>query len=293
MNVCLPKTLDEDLGNAARTYANLGWHVVPMRADRSGAYVKYANESTPNPKLASEFFQEWPDALLCIKLPRNVAVLDVDPRARSCSEILSELNSKFDLPTTCSIRTPKGGLHLWFELPEGVTAKNWTSQHGKFPIDGVDIRTNGGLATLPPSKRRDGNYSWCSWTTIVPLAPKALEDALCPSPPATPLPHLAAKRFSGNPTRYGQSALEDELRRVAMSAVGGRNHALFIAAANLGSLHAAQIIPDVRRSLVRAADVCRLTRDDGRRSCIATIESGWRRGLANPRAVNRGWNNAG
>lgn len=292
MNIRLPKTLDKSLPNAASNYAKLGWHVVPMRADRSGAHQKYANQSSPKPELASEFFREWPDALLCIKLPRNVVVLDVDPRARSCLEIVSELNSVFELPATCCIRTPKGGVHLWYELPEGVTARNWTSQHGKFPIDGVDIRTNGGLATLPPSRRSDGDYSWHSWTPIVPIAPKTLVDALCPSLDATLSHPVAAKRFSGNPTQYGQSALEDELRKVAMSAVGGRNHALFVAAANLGSLHAAQIIPDVRQSLVRAADVCGLARDDGRRSCTATIESGWRRGLANPRAVNQGWNNA-
>lgn len=292
MTVTLPAPSTSDLPEAAQLYAEAHWHVVPMRADRKGAYERYGNRSVPTPKVAGAYFHKWPDALLCIKLPRSVVVLDVDPRARSRSEIVSELNSKFDLPETCSIRTPKGGLHLWYELPEGVTARNWTSQHGKFPIDGVDIRTNGGLATLPPSKRSDGDYSWNSWTPVVPLAPKKLVDALCPSPHATLSPPDATKRFSGNQTRYGQSALEAELRRVAMSTVGGRNHALFVAAANLGSLHAAQIIPDVRQSLVRAADVCGLTRDDGRRSCIATIESGWRRGLSNPRAVNEGWDNA-
>ncbi len=292
MTVTLPAPSITGLQEAASAYAEACWHVVPMRADRKGAYVKYADRSAPKPEIASSHFQKWPNALLCVKLPRHVVVLDVDPRLRSSSEIVSDLKSEFNLPDTCSVRTPKGGVHLWYELPQGVTAKNWTSQHGKFPIDGVDIRTNGGLATLPPSKRSDGDYTWNSWTPIVPLAPKKLVDTLCPIPHATLSPPDATKRFSGNQTRYGQSALEAELRRVAMSAVGGRNHALFVAAANLGSLHAAQIIPDVRRSLVRAADVCGLTRDDGRRSCIATIESGWRRGLSNPRAVNEGWDNA-
>lgn len=288
MKTRLPKVPAKSLPNAASAYAELGWHVVPMRADRRGAHQKYANKSSPTPDLASEYFREWPDALLCIKLPRNIVVLDVDPKSRLCSEIVLELKSEFGLPETCSVRTPKGGVHLWYKLPEGVTARNWTSQHGRFPIDCVDIRTNGGLATLPPSKRGDGDYSWSSWTPIVPLAPKALVSALCPKSRATLSPEGATLRISGNPTRYGQSALEAELRRVSMATAGSRNHALFVASAKLGSLHAARIIPDVRQSLVRAAGVCGLTRDDGRRSCIATIESGWRRGLATPRKIDCG-----
>ena len=144
MSLILPNTEGISLPTAAQAFAERGWHVVPMKSDRSCAYVKYASVPTPSPSEAKKYFEHWPEALLCIRLPQNIVVLDIDPRKEKLGHLRRELHVRFSLPETYTVLTPKGGIHLWFELPEGVIAKNWTSLHGKFPVAGVDIRTNGG-----------------------------------------------------------------------------------------------------------------------------------------------------
>ena len=125
----------------------------------------------------------------------------------------------------------------------------------------------------------------------VPKAPKTLVEALVPQQPAQRKVQREPIRLSFVSNSYVQAALEGELQRVVYSLPGTRNHNLFVASANLGSLFAAGIIPDARRQLQAAAEHCGLVKDDGVQAARATIESGWKRGCANPREL-RG-NNGG
>ena len=286
MSIILPSVINSSIPISAAEYASAGWHVVAMKPDRSGAYQRYASVPMPSPNEARALFEMHPHALLCIKLHPNIVVLDLDPRDRKLELICTELSTQFSLPNTSRVSTPKGGLHYWFELPDGVIAKNWTSQHGKFPVSGVDIRTNGGLATLPPSIRADGTYTWDNWVPKLPKAPKLLVEALTPKQVSVGQHYSKPRVPRSVGSEYAQAALEGEFRRVAFAASGTRNHNLFIAAANLGALFAAGVIADPRKQLERAAAHCGLIKDDGLRSAQATIESGWKRGCANPR--NRG-----
>ena len=283
MSLILAKVDIVSRADASALYAELGWHVVAMKPDRSGAYQKYASVPIPSPNEARARFERYPNALLCIKLPPNIVVLDLDPRERELEQICSELRTLFSLPKTSSVSTPKGGLHLWFELPDGVIAKNWTSQHGKFPVAGIDIRTNGGLATLPPSIRGDGTYTWDNWVPKLPKAPKLLVEALTPKQVSVGQHYSKPWVPRSVSSKYAEAALEGEFRRVAFAPSGTRNHNLFVAAANLGSLFAAGLIADARKQLERAAAHCGLIKDDGLSSAQATIASGWKRGCANPR----------
>ena len=65
-------------------------------------------------------------------------VLDVDRM-----EALDELPG--ELPETLAVRTPRGGLHLYFEHGEGVT-----NSSGGLP-KGLDVRGEGGYILVPPS----------------------------------------------------------------------------------------------------------------------------------------------
>jgi putative DNA primase/helicase len=66
--------------------------------------------------------------------------------------------------------------------------------------------------------------------------------------------------------------------------------ALFVAAASLGSLVAAGLIPElyVAQQLMDAATQCGLVRDDGARECRSTIISGLKTGRNKPREVDLG-----
>jgi predicted transcriptional regulator len=81
-----------------------------------------------------------------------VADLDLDPekgidgRAR-----LEELGH--ELPETLTIRTPRGGAHLYFRHTEGIT-----NSTGGLP-EGIDVRGEGGYVLLPPSNTEKGSYT--------------------------------------------------------------------------------------------------------------------------------------
>jgi len=70
-------------------------------------------------------------------------VLDVD-RLGALAELPGEL------PKTLTVRTPRGGLHLYFEYAEGVT-----NSSGSLP-EGLDVRGEGGYVLVPPSPGYSG-----------------------------------------------------------------------------------------------------------------------------------------
>jgi len=59
-------------------------------------------------------------------------------------------------PTTTTVETPSGGMHLYFRAPEGMTIKNSVSDLA----EGVDVRGHGGYVIVPPSSTESGSYSF-------------------------------------------------------------------------------------------------------------------------------------
>lgn len=60
-----------------------------------------------------------------------------------------------------------------------------------------------------------------------------------------------------------------------------------MASANLGQLVGADLLPQAaaERALLQAAGECGLVSEDGTRAVLATIASGMKKGVANPREV--------
>jgi hypothetical protein len=69
--------------------------------------------------------------------------------------------------TTYSVITPSGGLHLYFELPEGVTVP---SKNGVLATH-VDIKSNGGYVLAAGSIIETGDYEWIEPINEVMPAP--------------------------------------------------------------------------------------------------------------------------
>jgi len=61
------------------------------------------------------------------------------------------------LPETPIVRTPSGGYHLWFRLPEGLELRSWDGW-----LPGVDVLANGHWAGAPPTIVRDQVSAWDS-----------------------------------------------------------------------------------------------------------------------------------
>lgn len=113
-------------------------------------------------------------------------VLDVDNK-NGGMESLASFRSL--LPPTYTVRTPSGGLHFYFRLPN-FSVRN---KQGLFP--GVDIRGDGGYVVAPPSESDQGGSYVVEHDTAPAEAPSFLLDALRPverPAPTGPAPELSA-----------------------------------------------------------------------------------------------------
>jgi putative DNA primase/helicase len=290
---------------AAAEWFKHGWMPFPVRATDKTPIVRWRNDPAAMPDSPAEakaLFEQMSARhgalMIGIALPHSVVVLDIDHRPGKgwdAASIRDELARSFDIhKETPEALTPSGGRHLWLELPPGAAARNWTSAHGRFPIQGIDIRTDGGFVVVPPSERGDGErYSWlrppyendgqtlqlASTALIAALKPPVINFNKCvpATAPDTAEPLLA----------YVFAAYRDEITAVRLCSKGGRNAQLFKSAAALGSLVAIGVLTEVHvsRSLEEAAKSCGLVADDGLAAVHATIASGLKAGRAKPRTV--------
>ena len=137
------------------------------------------------------------------------------------------------LPQTRRHRTRSGGVHLLFAMPGGRTIRNSASKVGP----GVDVRGTGGYIIAPPS---DG-YDVVDACTIAE-APAWLLDLI--DPPAAPAQPVAPRppsppRQSGDGTRYGLQALDNECQAILSAPDGAKHDTLNRAAFSIGGLVAA------------------------------------------------------
>lgn len=103
------------------------------------------------------WWERWPDANVAIRTgaPSGIVVLDVDPPAGA--DTLRELERTYGaLPITTSVKTPRGGSHIYFQHP-GREVRNSAGQVGP----GLDVRGDGGYVLAPPSIGENGRpYEW-------------------------------------------------------------------------------------------------------------------------------------
>jgi len=290
--------------DASAEWFKHGWMPFPVRASDKQPLIKWRTDPSALPESPAEakaLFEHMVSrhgvVMIGIALPHSVVVLDIDHRPEKgwdASRIRDELGRTFDIhKETPETLTPSGGRHLWLELPPGAAARNWTSAHGRFPIHGIDIRTDGGFVVVPPSERRDGGrYSWlrhpaqidreqlqlASPSLVAALQPPVIDFNKCGP---TTAPDTAARLMA-----YAFAAYRDEIAAVRLCAKGGRNFQLFKSAAALGSLVEAGLLTEahVARSLEEAARSCGLVADDGLAAVRATIASGLKAGRGKPRA---------
>lgn len=311
--------LEHALALAAR-----GWSVFPCHPATKQPLVKsdVAGEgglklATTNEAQIRAWWQRWPQAMIGLPTgtPIDAFVVDVDAgEDKATGEIFDAAALQLNLeraiggplPPTRYALTPRGGVHLYFQLPaDGAEIGNRANLLGKGSR--IDIRGEGGYVIAPPSVRKDGvAYAWGDEQLDVAIAPAALVDlvlrrgafeekpaaggsgigaraAAGVSPPAGAGGTIAAGDEAVR--KYGLTALDAELQTVRNAGQGGRNDALNIASLKLAQLVAAGALHEsfVRAALENAAADCGLIKDDGIRSVRATIESGFRKGRAQPR----------
>jgi putative DNA primase/helicase len=247
------------------------WRVFPCR-DKRPLTAHGLKDATQDQDKIREWWGKWPNAQLGVPVGMNTGsfVLDVDlPNGPATLAQLENIHGK--LPATWKARTPSGGLHLHFRLPEGVTLKNTASVLG----EGLDIRTEGGYIIAAPSP----GYAWLTNGTRLAPAPEWLLRLLTTPPEKEECKITRA----GSTTAYGRKALENECALVALAAVGQRNNVLNIAALKIGQLVAGGQVEqsEAESCLLHAADRAGLTEAESRK----TILSGFNAGLDQPREI--------
>ena len=287
---------------AATRYAReLGWRTFQVARDcrtpiKEEAFAHGVHDATSDPDELSRRFALHPTANLALACGDGLLALDIDAKGDVDGfAALAELGAEFGvLPATVRSRTPSGGAHLLFRFDgpaplNRVGVKRWSASGVRRVYDGLDVRAEGASVCLPPSRKPSGSYVWeaSPFDVKVASAPAWLmalfRSEPPPRPPAEPLRINSRERTA----RYVEAAVNGECRELAACRAPGRNLRLFQAAANLGGLVGAGLLPQslAEDALERAADECGLVREDGLQGVRASIASGMRRGMANPREV--------
>ena len=148
--------------------------------------------------------------------PRRIEHLDPDTGDVTIEECtLDQLKAELEdmigcaLPVSLAVRTPSGGVHVYFRMPADEPIGN----KGSLP-DHVDVRGLGGYTIVPPSycigdgKNAQGDYHWLRGDADAPIAdmPASLIAVL-----RAPTPRRAPARNRRRGVRQGDREPADRL----------------------------------------------------------------------------------
>lgn len=152
-----------DTYNAAKTYIMNGWHVIPLKPQSKLPAVQSVDEwreKLPDDKTLKRWFIDNPSnniAILTGKASR-LFVIDIDDPSKADGY-------KQRYPTHVMARSPKGGLHLYYHMPDTEVS---TTTVAKLET-GVDTRGEGGYIVAAPSqiKYTEPKYVGTQWENYV------------------------------------------------------------------------------------------------------------------------------
>lgn len=176
---------------AALAYAARGWPVFPcsprdkaplLPADKDAAGKRIpgsggCRKASLDPEQIRAWWSKWPSAMIGVAMGDNgLFALDFDPRIDAdtgeewtLDRLKAELEQQIGgaLPASLAVRTPSGGVHVYFAQPAtGDPIRN----RGNLPRH-VDVRGEGGYVIAPPSCMEDGRrYRWLRDDAAVPIA---------------------------------------------------------------------------------------------------------------------------
>lgn len=190
--------------SAAASYTQLGWSIIPVDGTSKRPLVpSWGVYQTRRANFAEvhEWSRKFQDAGIAV-ITGNVSsilVLDVDG-----SEGVDEIEL-LGYPSTPIALTPRGGAHLYFNMPKGIDFKSSTkvgdSKH-------FDIRGNNAYVVAPHTVRKDGKkYEWLEHPGKTKLADapnwliKLLQKCCLIKP----------EKIVAGPTKHSQGVIESRL----------------------------------------------------------------------------------
>ncbi|WP_344829178.1 bifunctional DNA primase/polymerase [Actinocorallia longicatena] len=298
--------------------ARRGWHIFPLRTGHKTPVARFTNweaHATTDADRITAFWTRGPFNIAIACGPSGLVVIDLDmPKPgeqppeewnmlgiNEGADVLAVLAERRGKPypfDTFTVRTRRGGTHLYFTAPPGVELRNTNGRSSNGLGWLIDTRAAGGYVVAPGSyvdlSDGAGSYDivndmppaplpdWLRWRLTIVRTPRRATPLSAPKGPQV-----------GDLDAYAQAALKGETQRVADAQVGGRNHALNKAAYNLGQLVGSGTIPEniARDALTHAAAV---HSDPGIRpypvteaEALATINAALAAGARRPRTLTR------
>ncbi|GEM83623.1 bifunctional DNA primase/polymerase [Meiothermus hypogaeus] len=223
---------------AALEYARLGYAVLPLQPGEKRPHGRLApnglKDASTDPEVLHRWWQAGAQAGVGILPPAEVLVLDFDD-PQAWDGLRAEHPELAEAPRQ---RTPRGGVHVFLKLPQGVIG-TLTTTAKKLP--GLDLRGLGrAYLAAAPTELPSGAYHWevpLLPPAELPLAPEGLLLQLLPPPPPPP-PEYQAVSFRGlkgdRLSRRLEGLLHWACERVAAAPEGTRHNTLLNAARLMG-----------------------------------------------------------
>ncbi|WP_125263118.1 bifunctional DNA primase/polymerase [Streptomyces alboflavus] len=296
--------MNQNLMSAALEAAARGWPVHPLRPAGKGSalhgersctgrgpctngHVKWEQRATLDTERIRRTWQTGAYNIGIATGPARLLVVDLDvPKAKGSSDAPCGATNFQALceragqpwPATHTVRTPSGGLHLYFCAPGEVKLHNTVGLLG--PL--IDTRAWGGYVVGPGSITPGGAYEVATSASAVDV-PGWLFALLLPAP----LPPQRRVRITlhsrSRPGRYLRAAVEGELQRVTSSGPHQHNTALYRASVALGQLVAGGAL--AAQEVTEWLTIAGTSVGQSEREARATIASGLNAGAKRPRKV--------
>jgi hypothetical protein len=258
-NRCTPSTKDE------RNPLYIEHTPDECKCIATGRYCHGVHAATTDPDRIRAWSRQIPDALWGVAAgPSGLIILDVDRHGGEvppAERILPGLDWPEDIepctikdgldvlavlceirnaplldvaPRTLTVRTPSGGLHYWYRVPEGTTWRNNSSKLGWQ----LDVKAGWGYGIAPGGVTPTGTYRRVGDCVTIAELPAWLSSDLkrtghlvAPQParPRVSASQLLA-RLSPQTDRYVKHVVDAELTQLTQEYEGGRNRATFDAA---------------------------------------------------------------
>lgn len=287
--------------------ARRGWALFPLRTRTkrpARGFTDWERHATNEESTLIAHWRRYPDHNVAVATgPSGLVVLDLDvPKngeepppewdqggVASGLDVLSALAEKHadgstEWLATFTVRTRRGGQHLYYASPEGAAYRNTAGRLGWL----VDTRATGGYVVGPGSHVADADGSGVyEVTNPAPVAPLPCWLATLLEP-ARRRPVTSGQVHQNLATRPGMAtytarALRGEIDRVLAAKEGQRNHTLNVAAFAVGTLVGAGVLPKhlAEDELTSAALSIGLEPDE----VEATVHSGLQAGIRRPRGA--------
>jgi hypothetical protein len=158
----------------ATAFADRGFHVFPLQRNGKAplADTKGFKEATLDRAQLYRWSQMYPDSNIGI-VPgwSGFVVVDMDYKPEQGLDGRREFMDRYGSQETMFVRTPSGGLHAWFRLPEDVQGPaNSAGRLGP----GIDVRSINGYVVAPGSVINGREYQMVGHWSDIARCPETL-----------------------------------------------------------------------------------------------------------------------